>query len=201
MRNLLVSLTKRWGSLAAKQRVWNSEYKRGKWDYISEKQPVAHDQIYEFLNRYAREGRVLDLGCGTGVTALEMTSGFSEYVGVDVSNIAIENANRLASLDLERGGKIQFHVGEIASFVPTGQFAVILFRESLYYIPLQNIRKTLIHYSSFLSRNGVFIVRLCNRHKYIAIIDLLNKDFDIEEKWMSEDSNATIVVCRSQKLL
>jgi SAM-dependent methyltransferase len=193
MLRLVASITKRWGSQTAKQRVWDTEYKSGKWD-VESAQLADADPIYGFLNRCGVDARILDLGCGGGVTALEMTSQYREYVGVDVSDVAVGSATRAASLDPERAGRTSFCVGDIADFVPSGKFDVILFRESIYYLPSHQMKKALNHYSSFLSENGVFIVRLCNRHKYTSIIELLEKNLHIHEKYTPEDSKTAILV-------
>jgi len=199
MLKLIAGITKRWGSQTAKQRVWDAEYRSGKWDYIGAEQPAVRDPIYQFLDRYGVDARILDLGCGAGHTALEMTSEFREYVGVDVSDVAIESANHSASLDSGRSGKTRFCVGDISMFAPVGLFDVILFRESIYYLPGHQIKKTLNHYGSFLSENGVFIIRLCNRYKYAAIIDLLNRNCHTEEMWAPQTSKTAIIICSARK--
>lgn len=198
MLRVVASITKRWGSQTAKQRVWDSEYRNGKWD-VSEAQLAVADPIYKFLDRYSLDARILDLGCGGGVTALEMNSQYREYVGVDVSDVAVASAIHAAALDSKRTDKTSFCVGDISNFVPPGKFDVILFRESIYYLPLHQIKKALNHYRSFLRKGGVFIIRLCNRHKYTAIIDLLERDLQIHEKFAPEDSKTAILVCSPGK--
>jgi SAM-dependent methyltransferase len=195
MLRLIAGITKRWGSRTAKQRVWDAEYRSGKWDSGHSKRSVVRDPIYRFLDRYGLGARILDLGCGAGLTAFEMMSAFREYVGVDVSDVAIASANRDASLDPAYAGKTRFCVGDISDFAPVGEFDVILFRESIYYLPTHQIKKAFDHYSLFLSENGVFILRLCNRYKYSAIIDLLERNLRIQEKFTPEDSKTVIVVC------
>ena len=193
MLRLVASITKRWGSQSAKQRVWDSEYRGGKWD-VSQEQLAGTDPIYQSLDRYGVDARILDLGCGGGVTALEMTSEYREYVGVDVSDVAVASAIHAVSLDPKRAGKTSFCVGDIANFRPAGEFNVILFRESIYYLPLHQIKKALNHYSAFLGKNGVFIVRLCNRYKYTSISELLQKNLQIDQKFLPADSKTAIII-------
>jgi SAM-dependent methyltransferase len=200
MLRMIAGITKRWGSETAKRRVWDAEYSSGKWDSSGAKRLAVRDPIYEFLDRYGLGARILDLGCGTGLTALEMTASFREYVGVDVSDVAIATANREASLDSTYAGKTRFCVGDISDFAPVGEFDVILFRESIYYLPTHQIKKTLDHYGSFLSEKGVLIFRLCNRSKYSSIIDLLDRSLRVREKFTPEDSKTAILVCSPKNL-
>jgi SAM-dependent methyltransferase len=195
MLRLIAGITKRWGSQTAKQRVWDAEYRSGKWDSGGSKRSVVPDPIYQVLDRYSVGARILDLGCGAGLTTFEMRSAFREYVGVDVSDVAIASANRDASLDPTYAAKTRFCVGDISDFAPVGAFDVILFRESIYYLPTHQIKKALDHYGLSLSENGVFIFRLCNRYKYSAIVDLLERNLRIHEKFTPDGSKTVIIVC------
>jgi SAM-dependent methyltransferase len=56
---------------------------------------VLHLQRYEFAAQYIKPGRLLDIACGIGYgTALmaERASGVTEFVGVDISEKAVEQA-------------------------------------------------------------------------------------------------------------
>ncbi len=76
------------------------------WDSIARKyatQPIADTSAYETtLNRVRQhlgaEDTVLELGCGTGSTALLLADGVARYTGTDVSPemIAIANEKRAA---------------------------------------------------------------------------------------------------------
>ena len=103
IRKILSAIVKRWGSSLAKQRVWDSEYKAGQWTY-SRGGPnnEAREPIYEFIEKYGANGSILDLGCGSGMTALEMKNNFVEYIGVDVSEVAIEKARLALSKEADR---------------------------------------------------------------------------------------------------
>jgi SAM-dependent methyltransferase len=201
MRRIIAALMKRWGSSAAKQRVWDSEYKTGKWTYDRKgHNNEANEPIYRFLEKYGTGGTILDLGCGSGMTALEMKNTFREYVGVDVSDIAIQKARAALSEELSRAKKVRFFVSDIATFEPDGQFSIILYRESIYYVPQHKIKAMLDRYCSHLLTGGVFIVRLCNRDKYKGIISLLEGSLRIIEKYASQDSTTTILVCSPTKM-
>ena len=200
MKGFFSAFIKRWGSSAAKQRVWDSEYKTGRWTYDREGQNnEANEPVYRFLERYGNGGAILDLGCGSGMTALEMCNSFQEYVGVDVSDVAIEAARVALSKEPSRAQKVRFFVSDIATFEPKGEFSIILYRESIYYVPQHKIKWMLARYCAHLRTDGVFIVRLCNRDKYKGIIDLIEENLRIVERYAPQDSTATILVCSPDK--
>jgi SAM-dependent methyltransferase len=197
LKRIVIALIKRWGSAAAKKRVWDAEYSSGKWSYngnasVGEKR----DSIYDFLRKYGTDGNILDLGCGNGMTSLEMSNCFLYYLGVDVSAIAIEKARSAVASRQDRADKVFFTVGDIARFTPAKPYSVILFRESIYYIPQGQIKNVIIRYSNALSINGVLIARLCDRVKYKPIIQILTTHLDLVEEYEQPGSLTTIIVCR-----
>jgi len=200
MHKILTAIIKRWGTKTAKQRVWNSEYESGKWTYRRYGQNNEHrEPIYGFLEKYGNGGSILDLGCGSGMTVLEMKNTFREYVGVDVSDIAIQEARIAISKEVSRAERVRFFTSDIVTFVPDIQFSIILFRESIYYVPRHQIKGMVDRFSSHLRSDGVFIVRLCHREKYKGIVSLLEANLRIIEKYTPEDSTLVIIVCSPDK--
>ncbi len=200
IRGVIAAFMKRWGPPAAKQRVWDSEYKTGKWTYDKNGQHnEAQEPVYQFLERYGTDGTILDLGCGSGMTALEMKNTFRAYVGVDVSEIAIQKARAALSEESSRAEKVRFFVGDIEKFESDTRYSIILFRESLYYVPRHQIKGMLDRYISHLHTDGVFIVRLCDREKYKGLVSLLEENLKVIEKYAPQNSSLTILVCSPQK--
>ena len=73
-----------------KRWLWNREFAGGRWDCLKS---TPGDPIYAYLQRYARRRDILDLGCGSGSTGNELAgSAYARYVGVDISDVAIEQA-------------------------------------------------------------------------------------------------------------
>jgi SAM-dependent methyltransferase len=196
IKRISAALKKRWGSAESKQNVWDAEYSTGHWDYDPAKDS-GHDQdpIYGFLDRYCSGKSILDLGCGKGMTALEMAPGFREYMGVDISSVAVDQAISALSSASDRAGKMQFAVSDIFSYEPTIAYSVILFRESIYYVPQNRISGMLARYRQSLTEDGVFLVRLCDRSRYKKIIDILNQEFSIIESYAPPESKMAILVC------
>jgi len=130
--------------------------------------------------------RVLDVGCGAGV--LQQRMAYGRYVGVDMNASAIVQAQARAT------GEVQFLCAPVQDYVIPGEFDVIVFNESLYYMPepLAILQRHLGH----LKPDGVVII--CMFQTYLArriwqAIDRL----DLEQHTMVElisDTGFTSVV-------
>ncbi len=65
MRGALTS----YGPSILKKAVWDREYSAGQWSFNDN---TADDCVYPHLEKYARNGSILDIGCGSGNTANEL---------------------------------------------------------------------------------------------------------------------------------
>lgn len=157
VKNVSRGLLHRYAPASVKRAQWNREYERGWWKGL---ESSPGDPVYDFVAKYAAGGTVLDLGCGNGSTALEISSGsYSEYVGVDISDAALERA-RVRSREAGLSAKQSFAQGDFESFTPSRTFSVILFRDSLYYAPASRVPGIIRRYATHLAPGGVFVIRL-----------------------------------------
>jgi len=188
---------KRWGTTRWKQQVWDSEYEKGKWQRKSSASHSHRDSVFDVIEKYSTGGEILELGCGTGETAFETKEWYSHYEGVDISDVAVRTA-LLARDELHpsQAGKISFVIADMSTFSPVRPFAVILFRESVYYIPSPKISATLRRLSPFLTSNGVFIVRVHDRAKYKGILDVIQRDYNLVEQLFPERARGATIVFR-----
>jgi SAM-dependent methyltransferase len=194
------SALKSYGPSGIKRFLWNKEYSSDKWNFADN---TVGDCVYPHLERYAARGSILDLGCGTGNTATELAENtYQIYTGVDISEVCLNKAMRRTQ-ESGRAAKNHFVCGDILSYVPEQQFDVILFRESMYHVPLGKITSTIAHYSKYLRDGGVFIVRLktCGSDgkpasRPTAMIDVIAAEFDVVENCQYRESGSTVIVFR-----
>ena len=193
-----------YGPSFAKRFLWDGEYSRGKWDFA---EYTAGDCVYPYLEKYARGGSILDLGCGPGNTANELPStAYTSYLGVDISDVCLEKAWRRSEAE-GRSDKNAFTRGDLLSYAPPRAYDVILLRESLYHIPMRKIPATLRRYSRYLTPDGVFIIRVftLNHGKALkrprAMIECIEREFDVLEQreHTLPGSVAAILVLRAPK--
>lgn len=196
-----------YGPSNIKRHLWDKEYSEEKWAFAYN---TAGDCVYSHLERHAANGRILDIGCGSGNTATEMDSKvYQSYLGVDISEAALAKA-RKRSQECGRGDKNHFECGDFLEYTPTGQFDVILFRESMYHVPLGKVKATLDRYSAYLKDSGVFIVRLFaasledskSKYRPTAMLSIMASEFDVIEQCQYEESGRpTVIVFRPKARL
>jgi SAM-dependent methyltransferase len=193
VRNVTRGLLQRYGTAGIKRAMWNHEFARGRWTCL---ESTPADCVYPYLERYASAGDILDLGCGPGNTGNEMdVDAYRSYTGVDISDVAIEKA-RSRTAEQGRTRKNEYLQADIFTYTPPRPYDVVLFGDSLYYIPYQRIAGLLSRYADFLTARGVFIVRLFDvRGKHKAILETIEANFDVLEGRMYH-GQAYVVVFR-----
>ncbi len=175
-----------YGPTGIKKRLWDEEFSGTKWNFIDN---TAGDCVYPYLEKYANNGIILDLGCGPGNTANELdASVYQSYIGIDISEAALAKAMKRTQ-ENGRAEKNSFVNSDFLSYGPTQEFDVILFRESMYHVPYGQVLPILRKFSKHLKNTGVFIVRLyAGDHRPGVIktrvtkkMDLMKREFDIVE--------------------
>ena len=194
-----------YGPSSVKKRLWDEEFSGTKWDFINN---TVGDCVYPFLEKYSKNGNILDLGCGPGNTANELDAGvYESYIGVDISEAALAKAVKRTE-ENGRAGKNTFVNSDFLGYHPSREFDVILFRESLYHVPFGQVLPILTKFSKNLKSNGVFIVRLyAGEHKsgvikkrVTAKLDLIKREFDVVESQQFDlPALPNVVVFRPRK--
>jgi SAM-dependent methyltransferase len=114
--DLVSSFLLSYGPQVIKRRVWDKRFSTGQWNFIDH---TVGDFVYPVLERYARNGRILDLGCGPGNTATELAAdAYHSYVGVDISEEALAKAAARTEASA-RKEKNRFVCGDFLAYVPT----------------------------------------------------------------------------------
>lgn len=192
VRNGIRGFLQHYGTGTIKRYLWNGEFARGRWN-CPDRSPG--DFAHASIEKYANNGSILDLGCGAGLTANELNDAtFRQYTGIDVSDVAVETA-RTTTAAADRSARFRFTQSDIATYVPTERHDVILFMESLYYIPWSRIPALLDRYSHYLKADGVFIVRMwTGTDKYLPIVQIVENHFHVVDKMVSEEPKAILLV-------
>jgi SAM-dependent methyltransferase len=195
-----------YGPSSIKRLLWDREFASTKWDFIDH---TEGDCVYENLEKYANNGSILDLGCGPGNTANELAvSAYQKYIGVDISEEALAKARKRT----EREGRTEKNIfvqGDFVKYEPVEKFDVILFRESMYHVPMGKIKPTLDRLSGYLKEGAVFIIRMYTadentggkeKSRPTAMIHLMEAEFDVVEKRRYDgDRHPTVLVLRPRR--
>jgi len=139
------------------QSVWDDEYARGRWEYLDNIEEMArYAVIAGYCRHHGNVSSVLDLGCGAGLLRrwlrpLEPIF----YVGVDLSNVAIEAARNEWTDESSK-----FVAMDVETFVPDRKFDVIVLNEVLYYFDDPDL--VLTRFAAFLEENGKLVISVWN---------------------------------------
>lgn len=95
-----------------------------------------HGVIAEIINRSLTRGNILDVGCGTGILSELIDLQRFQYLGIDVSEVALRMAN-----EKRKKSKVDFLNTKIEYFKPQHKFNIIVFNEVLYYLDYENVIK------------------------------------------------------------
>ena len=177
-----------YGPSNIKKRFWNKEYSEEKWSFAYN---TVGDCVYNHLEKHTKNATHTRYRLRLRQYWTEMAPIYQSYLGVDISEAALAKA-RKRSEECGRGNKNRFECGDFLAYVPSGQYDVILFRESMYHVPLGKVKATLDRYSVYLKDGGVFVVRLYassadrpngeDKQRPAAMLSIMEAEFDVIEK-------------------
>ncbi len=193
-RNVFRALVQSYGSERAKRRQWDDEYASGRWNYLDE---IGELSVRSTVEKYASNGSILDLGCGSAASSNELNpAAYSTYTGVDISDVAVEMA-RARAQEAGRADQNEYCQSDILMYEPTRRYDIILFGDSIYYVPFRRIATMLKRYSQYLTPEGVFIARLCDvSGTHRQIVETIESHSKIIEKHVGGEMKTCIIVFR-----
>jgi SAM-dependent methyltransferase len=179
VRNRIRAVVQRYGPNFAKRYLWNHEFASGRWDCLDR---TPDERIQAKLKKFARCGAILDLGCGSGTASVDLApAAYSSYTGIDISDVAVRKAEERARA-AGRANRNEYYQSDIVTYVPARKYQVIIFGDSIYYIPHDQIADVLKRYSKYLENDGVFVVRVHDESgKHKPILETINFHFHMVE--------------------
>ncbi|MBV7394487.1 methyltransferase domain-containing protein [Mameliella sp. DP3N28-2] len=129
------------------------------WDGIAEKysrQPISNIEAYEATLKRVRhwlrpEMSVLEIGCGTGSTALKLADGVARYLGTDLSGEMVRIGNEKAA-DVDH---VSFQVAAAEDAGAGQRFEAVLAFNLLHLV--EDPARVMGHVRSLLPEGGLFI--------------------------------------------
>jgi SAM-dependent methyltransferase len=192
------ALTKRVGPSWLRARAWSWEFRHGHWTQLEHLDDRA---LYEVVVSHLTGGRLLDLGCGNGTVRCELPVGaLQRYVGVDLSGEALRQtrarAEQLPRLPL---GDELFE-GDIADpgvlEQVGGPYDVVLLRESIYYLRVDQVGDLLHALAARLADAGVIVVKVHDRDRYADHLEAVRASRPIVAEHRAPTNTSTILVTR-----
>jgi 2-polyprenyl-3-methyl-5-hydroxy-6-metoxy-1,4-benzoquinol methylase len=178
----------RFGSRKLKVMAFDEKYRRGDWSFS----PGAERELAEVARRYLQNGDLLMMGCG-GASLLQglQSHEFKSALGIDISEEATRLASRLSS------DRISFQRADMLTFQCPCPYDVILFSESLNYVPVPDQVPLLNRLTANLKPNGVIIVTFAQAHRYKTILDRIRQHFVVVEDHTFPNSTRHLIVFRA----
>lgn len=132
---------------------WNKAAPKYAKDPIGDMDAYAHT-LGRLRDILQPDHKVLEIGCGTGSTALELAPGVATYIGTDVSSAMIDIAR--AKLNDDTPGDLTFEVAP-AGDLPSGSFDAILALNLLHL--LSDMEQVIAKVFATLPSGGHFIAK------------------------------------------
>ncbi len=147
---------------------WNHQFEKGRWDNLRD--PVELERIELVANMVKKhttkpQPRILEMGSGEGFfRQFFQPTDFLEFIGSDLSDIAIARANEHFGDE-----KTRFYAEDMNTFAPKGRFDAIVVNEAIYYASDAGaLIKRFIE--DHLHHNGFFIITVHQKYKHEAAL-------------------------------
>jgi 2-polyprenyl-3-methyl-5-hydroxy-6-metoxy-1,4-benzoquinol methylase len=178
----------RFGPLRCRGIAFDEKYRCGHWVFESDGGP----ELTGVICRYLRKGDLLILGCGSAAILEDLKKeGMNSALGIDISQEGIRLASRFAC------DNVSFQVADMVRFECPQAYDVILFSESLNYVPSMRQVPLLKRMAGSLRPNGALLVTLSESKRYWNILIRIRRNFNVLEDFMLSGSNRHVIAFRS----
>ncbi len=148
---------------------WEKQYTEGKWNHLDTLEESGRYAIIGlYCNWFHKQPDVLDVGCGTGIITNYIK--FKNFLGIDISEDAIQKANKKENC--------AFLATNAEEFRTDKKFDVIIFNEILYYLDAIKIMKK---YEEFLNPEGIFVISIWENPRTKLVWDLIEFEYDCKD--------------------
>lgn len=138
----------------------------GRWQVAPDKVRAYHlDRLPRWLNRIARDARILDAGCANGyLLSLLAADGYKNLIGVELSEqLAVAARQNLGGVEI-----VNADVRDFLAQTPDESFDVILFHHVLEHIPREHTVALLREFYRVLKPAGYLNIKVPNASYLLA---------------------------------
>jgi SAM-dependent methyltransferase len=152
---------------------WDQQYQAGVWD----RGPRSRHTV-DLVSTLCAGGRLVEFGCGEGALPHLLPQGcYSEYVGFDISAIAIERARQRACASGRRG--LRFQQMDMAEWRAATGISLIVAEECLYYLNAPRTEQFLSECTRSLTPNGHVLVVVHSARRHARTLDICRRCCDV----------------------
>jgi 2-polyprenyl-3-methyl-5-hydroxy-6-metoxy-1,4-benzoquinol methylase len=160
----------RLGPKSLRKLAFDEKYSSGDWDFSND----GPKELMKLVESHANKGHILIMGCG-GASILKDISpeAYASVLGVDLSTEAIRLACQYA------GPKISFQQADMTKFNFPRAYDLVLFSESIYYIPFLHRKRYLQKICQHLTHGGSILVTISQSKRYRNIFSMIRNSFEV----------------------
>jgi 2-polyprenyl-3-methyl-5-hydroxy-6-metoxy-1,4-benzoquinol methylase len=153
---------------------WDVLFRSHYDDFLEDSDLIGRNGVLaEFIDRFASGGKILDVGCGTGILANLINPLRYHYLGIDVSEVAIGIASQK-----QAHPNFEFRVATLDDLKNEDNFSAIVFNEVLYYL---DAHKALTSSKRLLGRMGIVLISLFDFYDGRLLMEQLPEIINIHE--------------------
>jgi 2-polyprenyl-3-methyl-5-hydroxy-6-metoxy-1,4-benzoquinol methylase len=148
-------------------------YRNGCFDFLYTLEELSHYMvILGYIRFFVKQPAILDVGCGEGRLA-DLLDGqaYKDYHGIDISPIAIRRAQK------KKLPKTRFTVADFQTWNPDQSYDLIIFCETLYYVPRP--QEVVQHYAHYLLKGGYIVISIYRFLDQERVWDGMDQSFKI----------------------
>lgn len=176
----------RFGGTRLRSLSFDEKFKSGVWKFDTES-----PELVALVGKQSVKGHILVLGCGAAPIAKELhPDSYESLLGIDISAEAIAKASR------QNSKKIRFEIGDMLGFQCPHPYDVILFSDSLYYVPSLFRKRLLRKLQKSLTPKGCIIVAIAQPERYVGILKMIRQGFEVQIDRQLEGEQRHVLVFR-----
>lgn len=158
-----------------------SNSRRWTWNKQFRNQPTfalsRSRKAIELVERLANNGLVIELACGDGILSRCINPVvYSQYRGVDISDVAIAHARQLAL------PKCEFSVCDMVNWLGDENASLIIIEEALYYLTRDQQRALLRKCAATLAPSGHALVAVHSKERHAKTLEVCRQEMNVVEE-------------------
>jgi cyclopropane fatty-acyl-phospholipid synthase-like methyltransferase len=145
---------------------WDIQFRKGVWS-----RDTCSPNVVERVVKLCDGGRLVEFGCGLGGLPRSVPEGtFSSYLGIDISNYAIQEADKRAAA--HGISNYEFRQCDMKDWPGDNDVSLIVIEECLNYLSGNHLRKFLTHCCDSLNEKGTILVIIWSAKKHADTLDM-----------------------------
>jgi SAM-dependent methyltransferase len=179
----------RFGTKRLKSLAFDEKFRNGDWQFGED----SSGELARVVSNYANQGDLLIMGCGGAAILQHLESGrLASVLGIDIAKEAIRLASRY------QAPNIAFQESDMIRFKCPRLYNLILFSESLNYVPFFKRKSYLQELCKALKPDGCIVITIAQSRRYSGILSMIRRSFQVLEDRKFSGSERHLIIIRAR---